>query len=283
MRTRLVNLLLVAALLYGASRLWQVLSQPPPALPPIEVAAAPAAAEAPESEAQEAAADQGPEGYEVIVARDLFSPSRGVVPPAPVSAGGAGGAAQPPVKALPLPKLTLFGVVIVDSEKAAFIQEGTQEGRPRKVREKDAFAGGIISAIRPDGVTFLFAGSEVIVPLRTPKELPSLPAQDAGAAAPQPKAPATYPRRVTQPAPGRISMPPGSTQNRLQPAVTRGPVPPGLTQGQIPAVLTPPQTGPVLSPFSPEAGEGEGADEDTPQEAPYEGGAQDPSLEEENQ
>lgn len=277
MRTRLVNLLLVAALLYGASRLWQVLSQPPPALPPIEVATVPAAAEAPESELQEEAADQRPEGYEVIVARDLFSPSRGVVPPAPVPAGGA---AQPPAKALPAPKLTLYGVVIVDGDKAAFIQEGSQEGKPRKVREKEAFAGGIISAIRPDGVTFQFGGSEVIVPLRTPKELPPLPA-----AAQQPKAPASYPRRATQPAAGRLAMPPGSTQGQMQPGVTRGPVPPGLTQGQIPAVLTPPQTGPALSPFSPssEPGEGEGADEETLQEPPYEGGAQDPTLEEEDQ
>jgi len=65
--------------------------------------------------------------------------------------------------------------VIVDGEKSAYLQEGAQESRPRKVRENDNFAGGVVKAIRPDGVTFLFAGSEINVPLRTPKDVAGTP------------------------------------------------------------------------------------------------------------
>ena len=122
----------------------------------------------------------------MIVARDLFSPARGVVPPAPAVAG------KPAPKPLPPPKLTLYGVVILDGEKSAYLQEGTQQGRPVKVRENENFANGVVKTIRPDGLTFLFGGSEINVPLRTPKEgavAPPPAAQDAAVAAPRPQAP----------------------------------------------------------------------------------------------
>lgn len=212
MRARLLNVLLLAALAVAFSRLWLFLGEPPPSLPPV-----PAGVAAPEettaaSEQIAAAGETGPAAYDVIVARDLFSPARGVVPPAPI------GTPKPAARAQPPPKLTLYGVVIVEGEKAAFIQEGAQEARPRKVRENESFAGGVVKAIRPDGVTFLFAGSEIIVPLRAPKERVGAPSprdQDAGGSTPRPGAPAASPRRQMptatpqMPVPGRSrQMPP---------------------------------------------------------------------------
>jgi hypothetical protein len=147
--------------------------------------------------------------YDVIVARDLFSPARGVVPPAPI------GTPKPAPKPQSPPKLTLYGVVITDGEKAAFIQEGPQEARPRKVRENENFAGGVVKAIRPDGVTFLFAGSEIIVPLRAPKERVGAPSprdQEAGVSAPRPEAPAAAPRRQMPTAAPQMPVPARSRQ-----------------------------------------------------------------------
>lgn len=158
----LVNLLLCAAVAITGSRFWSSWQQPLPGLP-----APPPAARIPTPPEQVTpgkAGDAAKEIYDIIVARDLFSPARGIV------AATATKAAGPAAKPLPPPKLTLYGVVILDAEKTAFLQEGTQETKPRRVREGEAFAGGKVSAIRPDGISFLFAGNEVSVPLRTPKE-----------------------------------------------------------------------------------------------------------------
>ena len=277
MRTRLLNLLLLAALLYSASLLWRFVGQPPPALPPIETGGAPPPAAAAERGVTSATPEVRPEAYEVIVARDLFSPTRGVVPPAPAAA------AQPAARPQPPPKLTLYGVVVLDGEKSAYIQEGAQEGRPTKVRENQPFAGGTIVSIRPDGVTFQYAGSEIVLPLRAPKETPPGGVGESGAAAQQPSAPVAYPRRVPQAAAGR-GAPAGGAPTRMQPTITRGQIPPGVAQGQIPAALTPAQSGPVLSPFpQPAPGEGDMGEEELPQENPFEGGgAQEPAPEERN-
>lgn len=215
MRTRLLNLLLLAALGLAASRLWLFLGEPPPALPVTTAGAPPAAAPAVGSEQPAGTAEFRPELYDVIVARDLFSPTRGIVPPAPAAA------TKPAPKPQPAPKLTLYGVVILDGEKTAFVQEGNQEGRPRKVRENEQFSGFVVKAIRPDGVTFVYGGSEINVPLRTPKEGAPAPAargKGGPAAAPRPERPTAAPRRQLplssqpgqMPAPGRqVSAPPG--------------------------------------------------------------------------
>lgn len=197
MRTRLLNLSLLAGLLLAVTRFWLFLGEPPPALPPMAAeATAPEIATTDRVQRAEAA-ESRPEAYDVIVARDLFSPTRGVIPPAP--AATAGSRVQPP------PKLTLYGVVIVDDEKAAYLQEGTQESRPRKVRINENFAGGVVKTIRADGITFLFSGSEVRVPLRTPKfgaEAPPARGQAQAAPAPSSGTPVVFPRRQL-PAPGR--------------------------------------------------------------------------------
>jgi hypothetical protein len=157
----------------------------------------------------------------VIAARDLFSAARGVVPPAPPAA------AKPAPKPAPQPKLTLTGVVILDGEKTAYLHEGTAEARPRKVREGDAFAGGTVKVIRPDGVTFLFGGSETAIPLRTPKD--TGPAPRPGDTAGVPVQPDVVPRRP-QPgatdATGQLRRPPQAIPGvpRLVPAPDEEPV-----------------------------------------------------------
>jgi hypothetical protein len=205
-RIRFLNLLLAALVVLAAVRLWTAARAPLPQLPPApaaESAAPPGSMQGAGEPSAASPAAGGTEGYEVIVARDLFSAARGVVPPAPPTA--AKPAPKPPVK----PKLTLYGVVIVDGEKAAYLQEGTQEARPRRIREGESFAGGTVKEIRPDGITFLFAGGETAVPLRTPKDAGPAPALQVP---PQPQQ-AVPPRRPAQPAApgGQVRRPPQAT------------------------------------------------------------------------
>jgi hypothetical protein len=237
-RIRLLNILLLSAVVLAVSRLWLFLGEPPPTLPAISAGTTTPASEAIEREQDAEVTESRPEVYDVIVARDLFSPARGVVPPEPAAA------AKAPPKDLPAPKVTLYGVVIIEGEKTAYLQEGTQEARPRKVRENENFAGGVLKAIRPDGVTFLFAGSEINVPLRTPKD---------GAGAPSPRGQGTS----------------GAIPRATAPvAIPRRPTPIGVQQGQMPAPGRPPGAAPRMPGVAP-AGQPEGEvfeDEEFPEE-----------------
>jgi hypothetical protein len=225
-RIRLLNLLLLSALVFAGFRLWLFLGEPPPSLPAVAPAATAPAPEATEHEQNAEAPAVRPEAYDVIVARDLFSPTRGVVPPAPTAAN------KPEPKPQPPPKVTLYGVVIIDGEKTAYLVEGTQETRPKKVRENENFAGAVLKTIRPDGVTLLFAGTEINVPLRISRDgsgTPTTSGPSVGVAAPRAGAPVVVPRRraptgVQQgqlPVPGR----PAGPATRM-PAITP-PVDPG--------------------------------------------------------
>lgn len=199
-KTWILNLLLLAVVAIAGSRTWSYLQQPPPALPQASPAGRPAAVTSPAPAEEGASGEAAPPTYDEIVARDLFSALRGVVPPA---APRPAAEARPAPKPQPQPKVTLYGVVILDGEKSAFLQEGTQEAKPRKVREGESFAGGTLTAIRPDGVTLLFGGSEVSIPLRTPKEggAAALPRPPGPAQPPavQPGAPEGIPRQTRQP------------------------------------------------------------------------------------
>jgi len=95
-RIRLLNILLLSALVLAVSRLWLFLSEPPPALPAISAGGAPPAPETAEGEQNPEVPAPPPEAYDVIVARDLFSPARGVVPPAPAAAARPETKPQPP-------------------------------------------------------------------------------------------------------------------------------------------------------------------------------------------
>ena len=133
--------------------------------------------------------------------------------------------------------MTLYGVVIIDGERTAYLLEGAQEGRPRKVRENESFAGGVVKTIRPDGVTVLFSGSEIDVPLRTPKPAATAPrGQEAGGASPRPETPAAFPRRQL----------PTAAQQSQKPAPGRpAPAASGMPIGApgMPAVMVPDETG----------------------------------------
>jgi hypothetical protein len=188
-KTWLLNLLLMAAVAVFGSRTWTALQQPPPALPkPSAAARAPVPSPQPAAPGEGEAGGAARETYDEIVARDLFSAMRGVIPPAPKPVTET----RPAPKQQPPPKVTLYGVVILDGEKSAFLAEGTQDAKPRKVREGESFAGGKVTAIRADGVTLQFAGNEVSVPLRTPKE--------GGAAAAPPRPGEQAPPAVAPPA-----------------------------------------------------------------------------------
>jgi hypothetical protein len=254
-----LNIVLLAAVVLAVSRLWLFLGEPPPALPAINAVTTTPAPEQIAREQDAEVAESRPEVYDVIVARDMFSPARGVVPPAPAAA------IKPPPKALPAPKVTLYGVVIIDGEKTAYLQEGTQEVRPRKVRENENFAGGVLKTIRPDGVTFLFSGSEINVPLRTPKDgagASSPRGQGAVGVVPRAEAPVAFPRRQT---------PPGIQQGQM-------PVP-GRTSGTAPRM---PGVGPMIPGVAPPAGPGGEVfeDEELPEEFSPEEEVQDLSEDE---
>jgi hypothetical protein len=121
-------------------------------------------------------------------------------------------------------------VVILDGEKTAYLQEGTPDARPRKVRENEAFAGGVVKAIRPDGLTFLFAGSETNIPLRTPKDGAMTVAprgQDAASPQPRAQAPAGFRRGPAQP---------GAPAGQMAIPGVQAPVFPGMPMGELPAV-----------------------------------------------
>ena len=242
MRTRLLNVLLLAALVFAVSRLWQFLGEPPPVLPAVNAAAVASAGAGAKREKPAPVVEIRPEAYDVIVARDLFSPARGVVPPAPATASKPAPRLQPP------PKLTLSGVVIIDGEKTAYLQEGTQESRPQKVRENQNFAGGIVKSIRPDGITFVFADTEIIVPLRTPKDGGgAAPVGKAlGGAIPRSDAPVAFPRRT---------------------------VPTGLQPGQMPISSRPMPAAPAMPALAPAAESGnENFGDDEMQEGSTPGG-----------
>ena len=239
-RTRFLNLLLLAALVFAVFRLWLFLGEPPPALPVITGAAtSPADTGKPEPPAE--AVEPRPEGYDGIVARDLFSPTRGVVPPAPTAAIKPAAKPQP---AAP-PKLTLAGVVIIDGEKIAYVQEGSQEARPRKVKENESFAGFVVKAIRPDGITVMFSGNEINVPLRVPRDTPEAPAprsQSVASPAPRPETPTAFPRR---------QLPTGIQQGQMPTGMQPGQIPAGLQQGLMPAPGRPVTTMPGMPTVAP--------------------------------
>ncbi|CAK0777654.1 hypothetical protein CCP3SC1_80050 [Gammaproteobacteria bacterium] len=67
------------------------------------------------------------------------------------------------VPSSPARKVALYGVIIVDGKKIAILQDG--QSPPRNIREGDSFAGGVITAIRSNGVTFRYAGQDLNIPL----------------------------------------------------------------------------------------------------------------------
>ena len=168
-RLRLLNLLLalVACLLVLGAVRELVASRP---LPP-----APAARPARPAATDALSADPSmPGGYDVIAAKNLFSPSRTEAPPTAAVAAG--------------PKPTLHGVVMDGTRSRAYLEDPAQK-RTFGYTIGDPVGGGRVASIAADRVLIDRGGGAAEVLLRDPaKPRPSGPAAPAPAQAGAPSA-----------------------------------------------------------------------------------------------
>ena len=162
-----------------------------------------------------------PSAYNVVAARNLFSPTRTEAP------------SSTSVTALPVSRPNLFGVVVRDSGSIAYLEDPTTK-RVAGYRVGDKIQGATVQAIKVDGVTIDGPGGPMDVRLHEPNKPRAMPA--AATATPPSVAPAlpgVIPPAATAPAPSQAAQPPP------QPA-QQGMVPPA---GQPPGVGVPGQPG----------------------------------------
>lgn len=201
-----LNLILVAAAMVLAVMFVKDYSRKiplPPAPPPRRAqASAP-----PEETPAPTVAEEKLTGYNVIVAKHLFNPSRSEGGPAPT-------APAPP----PPPKPTLLGVVVDGPKSRAYLEDAVTK-RVFGYRIGDSVSGGRLDKITDDKVVIVRPDGAIDVMLRDPSK-PKAPAPPAGGTA-QPGQPAAPPQPgAVQPSPGT---PPG--QPPMSPrAVRRLPV-----------------------------------------------------------
>jgi len=192
-RLLLVNVILAAVAVFFVVSLVRDLTRarplPPPPAPRRAQAAAPV-----EEQAQSAIAGEQLAGYNVIVAKHLFNPSR--------SEGGATAAAAP--AAPPPPKPMLLGVVVDGPKSRAYLEDATTK-RVFGYQIGDTVAGGRLDQITDDKVVIVRPDGAMEVMLRDPSKPKPAAASPAGApgqpAGPQPAAPGS--RVETPPAGGR--------------------------------------------------------------------------------
>ena len=192
-RLLLVNVILAAVAVFFVVSLVRDLTRarplPPPPAPRRAQAAAPV-----EEQAQSAIAGEQLAGYNVIVAKHLFNPSR--------SEGGATAAAVP--AAPPPPKPMLLGVVVDGPKSRAYLEDATTK-RVFGYQIGDTVAGGRLDQITDDKVVIVRPDGAMEVMLRDPSKPKPAAASPAGApgqpAGPQPAAPGS--RVETPPAGGR--------------------------------------------------------------------------------
>ena len=163
--------------------------------------------------------------YNVVAARNLFSPTRTEAP------------SSTSVTGLPVARPNLFGVVVRDSGSIAYLEDPTTK-RVAGYRVGDKIQGATVQAIKADGVTIDGPGGPMDVRLHEPSKPRATPA--AATATPPSVAPAlpgVIPPAATAPAPSQAAQPPP------QPAQP-GMVPPGQPPvGQPPVVGGPGQPG----------------------------------------
>ena len=155
--------------------------------------------------------------YNVVAARNLFSPTRTEAP------------SSTAVTALPVTRPNLFGVVVRDSGSIAYLEDPTTK-RVAGYRVGDKIQGATVQAIKADGVTIDGPGGPMDVRLHEPSKPRATPA--AATATPPSAAPALP--GVIPPAPAATV--PGSPQ----PAQ---PVPQPAQPGMVPPVAQPPVVG----------------------------------------
>ncbi len=190
-RLLLVNVILAAVAVFFVVSLVRDLTRsrplPPPPAPRRAQAAAPV-----EEQAQSAIAGEQLAGYNVIVAKHLFNPSR--------SEGGATAAAVP--AAPPPPKPMLLGVVVDGPKSRAYLEDATTK-RVFGYQIGDTVAGGRLDQITDDKVVIVRPDGAMEVMLRDPSKPKPAAAPPAGApgqpAGQQPAAPGAQ----TPPAGGR--------------------------------------------------------------------------------
>ena len=162
-----------------------------------------------------------PSAYNVVAARNLFSPTRTEAP------------SSTSVTALPVSRPNLFGVVVRDSGSIAYLEDPTTK-RVAGYRVGDKIQGATVQAIKVDGVTIDGPGGPMDVRLHEPNKPRAMPA--AATATPPSVAPAlpgVIPPAAAAPGPSQAAQPPP------QPAQP-GMVPP---VGQPPGVGVPGQPG----------------------------------------
>ncbi len=207
------RLLAVNTLLGGVSLacvgfiVWELVAPLPS--PEMRPRPAPAAAPAPPVDAPPASAA----AYNVVAARNLFSPTRSE---APLSAADGAGST--------VVKLNLHGVVLRDQNPVAYLED-PQTKRVAGYRVGDAIAGGTVQTIAADRVVIARPDGLMDVRLRDPSK-------------PRPAAPAAPPAGLTAPVPGAPAAPAVP-----QPQVRGAPGAPGTMVGPF----LPPSRRPPLS------------------------------------
>jgi len=164
--------------------------------------------------------------YNVVAARNLFSPTRTEAPSSTVVGGG-------PM----LVKPNLYGVVVRDSGSIAYLEDPTTK-RIAGYRVGDRILGGTVQTIKADGVTIDAPGGAMDVRLHDPSKPRAMPA--AAATTPQPGAAPALPGvipPVASPPPPQIAQPPLQPG---QPPTAVPTVPPGVQPPGPPPVVAPP-------------------------------------------
>jgi hypothetical protein len=167
--------------------------------------------------------------YNVVAARNLFSPARTEAASSGMAMAGGG----------PLVRPNLYGVVLRDGGSIAYLEDPTTK-RVAGYRVGDRILGGTVQAIKTDAVTIDAPGGAMDVRLHDPGKPRATPAAVAGT--PQPAAPVLPGVIPPLPAPAGVAAPPQMAQPPMPAAQ-----PPMIIPGQPPAVAVPGQP-PVVSP-----------------------------------
>jgi hypothetical protein len=168
--------------------------------------------------------------YNVVAARNLFSPTRTEAPSGAVMAN------------TPLVKPNLFGVVVRESGSIAYLEDPMTK-RVAGYRVGDRILGGTVQTIKSDTVTIDAPGGAMDVRLHDPGKPRTTPAAVAGTPQPSvaPALPGVIPPAAptTPPPPAQVAQPP-IVQPGQQPALLPGQPPTVGLPGQPPLVTTPP-------------------------------------------
>jgi hypothetical protein len=179
------------------------------------------AAASPGEPAATSDARPGAQAYNVIAARNLFSPTRSE------TAGPATGAGSAPAL---IAKPSLHGVVLRDGSPIAYLEDPLTK-RIAGYRIGDPIAGGTVQTISADAVVISRPDGMVDVRLRDPSKPRPAPPPAVQQPAPGQPQPGQLPDRGAVPVPGPTQVPP---RTFTPPATAPQPVPPQAIQPPAP-------------------------------------------------